>query len=249
MDKLAITGLFVAIAAILGGFALDGGGISMLFDLSAFIIVIGGSFGAVMLQTPKHDFHSGISLFPNIWRSKQYDLENYRNKIILWAEISRQKGFLPLESHMAQEGDPYVKKALMMLIDGADEEVLKESLVLEIELNSEKKLRAANIYEALGGYSPTIGILGAVLGLIQAMSNINDPLLLGQGVATAFVATIYGVAAANFLFIPFGEKLKAQINNEILFREMVLNGILATSNGDSPQQISKKLSAYISSLD
>ncbi|NVK25998.1 MAG: flagellar motor protein [Gammaproteobacteria bacterium] len=244
MDKLAFAGVVVALVAIFGGYALEGGGISALFNLPALIIVFGGSIGAVMLQTPKQDFINGVKLFPKIWSDPHSDVEEYQEKIKKWAETSRQKGFLSLEPHAALEDDPFVKKALMMLIDGAEDDVLKESLILEIELDSEKKLRAANIYEALGGYSPTIGILGAVLGLIQAMTNINDPALLGQGIATAFVATIYGVAAANLLFIPFGEKLKAQIDIEILFREMIVNGVLSTSNGDNPQMIAKKLSAY-----
>lgn len=244
MDKLAFTGVVVALVAIFGGYALEGGGIGALFNLPALIIVFGGSLGAVMLQTPKQDFINGLNLFPQIWQNPHSAIEEYQSKIQKWAETSRQKGFLSLEPHAAAEDDPFVKKALMMLIDGAEDDVLKESLILEIELDSEKKLRAANIYEALGGYSPTIGILGAVLGLIQAMTNINDPALLGQGIATAFVATIYGVAAANLLFIPFGEKLKAQIDIEILFREMIVNGVLSTSNGDNPQMIAKKLSAY-----
>lgn len=244
MDKLAFTGVIVALVAIFGGYALEGGGIGALFNLPALIIVFGGSIGAVMLQTPKQDFLNGLSLFPQIWQNSHSAIEEYQLKIQKWAETSRQKGFLSLEPHAAAEDDPFVKKALIMLIDGAEDDVLKESLILEIELESEKKLRAANIYEALGGYSPTIGILGAVLGLIQAMTNINDPALLGQGIATAFVATIYGVAAANLLFIPFGEKLKAQIDIEILFREMIVNGVLSTSNGDNPQMIAKKLSAY-----
>mgnify|MGYP005990727153 CR=1 FL=1 len=244
MDKLALAGVVLAIAAIMGGYAIEGGGVSTLFNLSAFLIVFGGSLGAVMIQTPNKDFVYGIKLFPQIWQSPKFNLDEYQLKIFKWTEIARQKGFLALEPHMASEEDEFVRKSLMMLIDGADNEVLKDALVLEIELDSEKKLRAANVYESLGGYSPTIGILGAVLGLIQAMTNISDAAMLGQGIATAFVATIYGVAAANLLFIPFGEKLKANIDNEILFREMIVNGVLCISNGDNSQLIAKKLSAY-----
>ncbi|MDU0112828.1 flagellar motor protein [Psychrosphaera aquimarina] len=244
MDKLAFTGLVIAIAAVFGGYAVEGGGISALFQLPAFIIVFGGTFGAVMLQTPKSDFIHSITLFPLIWKSPTYDFNLYKLKLCKWADIARQKGFLALEHQVHTETDPFVKKALMMLIDGVDKDVLRESLELEAQLESEHKNRAANVYESLGGYSPTIGIIGAVLGLIQAMANINDPLVLGQGIATAFVATIYGVASANLLFIPFGEKLKTQIDEELLYREMIILGLLSTANGENPQNISRKLDAY-----
>jgi chemotaxis protein MotA len=207
MDKLAFTGLVIAIAAVFGGYAVEGGGISALFQLPAFIIVFGGTFGAVMLQTPKSDFIHSITLFPLIWKSPTYDFNLYKLKLCKWADIARQKGFLALEHQVHTETDPFVKKALMMLIDGVDKDVLRESLELEAQLESEHKNRAANVYESLGGYSPTIGIIGAVLGLIQAMANINDPLVLGQGIATAFVATIYGVASA-FIIYPFWRKAK-----------------------------------------
>ena len=244
MDKLAITGIFVAILAIIGGYAFEGGAISTLFHFSAFVIVIGGSIGAVMLQTPSQDFRNGLALFPYAWRSEQYQFSLYLSKIQYWAETSRQRGFLALEEELNSEEDPFVKKALMMLVDGAEHEVLRESLQTQVELESEHKSRAANIYEALGGYSPTIGILGAVLGLIQAMTQINDPEALGQGIATAFIATIYGVGAANLFFIPIGEKLKAKIDQEILFREMIINGVVAAANGENPQIIARKLSSY-----
>lgn len=244
MDKLAVSGLFVALIAIVGGYAFEGGTISTLFHLSAFVIVIGGSFGAVMLQTPKQDFVNGMKMLPQVWRDDRYQMTLYLHKIQYWAETARQRGFLALEQEVEREPEPFVRKALMMLIDGAEHETLRDSLQMQVELESEHKLRGANIFEALGGYSPTIGILGAVLGLIQAMTHINDPTALGQGIATAFVATIYGVGAANIIFIPVGEKLKAQIDQEVLFREMLINGIVAAANGENPQMIVRRLSAY-----
>lgn len=244
MDKLATAGVLLAVFAIVGGYAFEGGAVSSLFHFSAFIIVIGGSIGAVMLQTPSQDFKNGLALFPQAWTKEQYPFELYLAKIQQWADVSRQKGFLALEHEVTNESDPFVQKALMMLVDGAEQEVLRDTLQTQVELESEHKLRAANIYEALGGYSPTIGILGAVLGLIQAMTQISDPEALGQGIATAFIATIYGVGAANLLFIPLGEKLKNKIDQEILFREMVINGVMSAANGENPQIIARKLSSY-----
>lgn len=244
MDKLAVSGVILALVAIIGGYAYEGGAIATLFHLSAFIIVIGGSFGAVMLQTPKRDFGNGMRMLPLVWRKDQYPITVYLHKIQYWAETARQRGFLALEQEIEREPDPFVQKALMLLIDGAEHDTLRESLQLQVELESEHKLRGANIFEALGGYSPTIGILGAVLGLIQAMSHINDPAALGQGIATAFIATIYGVGAANIIFIPIGEKLKAKIDQEIQFREMMIHGITSAANGENPQLIARKLAAY-----
>lgn len=244
MDKTAIIGILLAFAAIVGGYAYEGGSVITLFHLSAFVIVIGGSLGAVMLQTPKQDFINGIKMLPLAWQNDRYQFNVYLHKIQYWAETSRQQGFLALEKDIEREPEPFAQKALMMLVDGTENDNLRESLQLQVELDSEHKLRGANIYEALGGYSPTIGILGAVLGLIQAMTQIQDPELLGQGIATAFIATIYGVGAANLIFIPLGEKLKAKIDQEILFREMIINGIVAAANGENPHLITRKLSAY-----
>lgn len=244
MDKLAVTGVIIAIVAIVGGYAVEGGALSALFHLPAFLIVFGGTFGAVMLQTPHRIFVDGLAMFKQIWSSNTPDFEHYQAKICKWSEVARQQGFLALEKHIHVEPDPFVKKALTMLVDGVDSEVVRGSLQLEIELEMERKYKSANIYEAFGGYSPTIGIIGAVLGLIQAMANIDDPNALGMGIATAFVATIYGVGSANLLFIPFGQKLKAQIDQEVLFKEMVVHGTLAAGAGENPQNIAKRLNAF-----
>ena len=244
MDKLAVTGVLVALVAIVGGYAIEGGGITALFHFPAFVIVIGGSFGAVMLQTPSSHFYQGLRMFGQVWRPQVIDFTDVKRKLCFWSEISRQKGFLALEEQAHQEADPFVKKALTMLVDGVDNDVLKSSMELDIELESERQYCAARIYEALGGYSPTIGIIGAVLGLIQAMANIDDPSALGHGIATAFVATIYGVGGANLFFIPIAQKLQAQVDNQVLMREMVVDGIIAAANGENPHNISRKLEAY-----
>lgn len=248
MDRLAFSGIVIALIAIVGGYAIEGGGISALFHFPAFLIVIGGSLGAVMLQTPSLYFLQGIKMLPNVWKKQMLNCQAHQNEILRWAEISRQKGFLALEHEISSEQDPFIRKGLVMLVDGMELDVLKNSLELEIELESERKYRSARIYEALGGYSPTIGIIGAVLGLIQAMANINDPSSLGHGIATAFVATIYGVGAANLFFIPIAQKLQSQIDNEVLLKEMILEGILCTANGENPHSIERKLEPYFHSV-
>ena len=244
MDRLAFAGVIVALVAIVGGYAIEGGGISALFHFPAFVIVIGGSFGAVMLQTPSHQFITGLKMFGQVWYKKEMDFISTRQMISRWSDIARQKGFLALEDEINVVEDPFTKKALAMLVDGVDTEVVRKSLELDIELESDRKYRAARIYDALGGYSPTIGIIGAVLGLIQAMANIDDPSALGHGIATAFVATIYGVGGANLLFIPIGQKLQSQIDDEVLLKEMILEGVLYAANGENPQSIERRLASY-----
>lgn len=249
MDRLAFTGILLALLAIVGGFALEGGGISALFHLPAFLIVIGGSFGAVMLQSPSQQFVRGLKMFPQVWRRFPLYLPEHKDNIIIWSELARQQGFLSLEQFAVAERDPFLHKGLMLLVDGAPESVIKENLELEIELESEQQLKAIEVYDSLGGFSPTIGILGAVLGLIQAMTQINDPDALGAGIATAFVATIYGVGAANLLFIPIAQKLKSQVQSLVLQREMLMTGLIAISRGDNPRFIANRLDAYIAPAD
>lgn len=244
MDKLAFAGITLAIIAIFGGYAIEGGGINALFHFPAFLIVVGGSFGAVMLQTPTRHFTQGLSMFPLVWQRPNLNFDVLLSDVCHWSDIARQKGFLALEETAGQTQDPFVKKGLNMIIDGIEVEIVKDALENDIELESENRFKSARIYEALGGYSPTIGIIGAVLGLIQAMANIDDPNALGQGIATAFVATIYGVAGANLFFIPVAKKLQTQIEHEVLYREMVVEGLVATSNGENPQSIARKLEAY-----
>ncbi|MDA8621171.1 flagellar motor protein [Psychrosphaera sp.] len=244
MDRLAISGVILALVAVVGGYAIEGGGISALFHFPAFIIVIGGSFGAVMLQTPTNYFVNGLKMFGNVWHKKPLDFVKSQRMIATWADISRQKGFLALEDGIHEIDDPFVQKGLGLLVDGVEADVLRASLELDIELDSDKQYRSARIYDALGGYSPTIGIIGAVLGLIQAMANIDDPSALGHGIATAFVATIYGVGGANLFFIPVAQKLQSQIDNEVLYREMIVEGLLCAANGENPNSIERKLEAY-----
>ncbi len=244
MDKLSIAGVFIAIFAIYFGFMLDGGSISSLFELPAFIIVFGGTLGAVMLQSSSVQFFHALSLLKWIFYPPQFDIENGINKIVSWAEKSRESGYLALENIALDEYDPYINKGLNLLADGVDPEKFQLSLELDLELYREHNLRSANVYEAMGGYSPTLGILGAVLGLIHAMTNLTEPDLLGQGIATAFIATIYGVGFANLIYLPVANKIKAIVHQQTMYREMIAEGLMAISHGDNPHAIENKLSAF-----
>ncbi len=244
MDKLSIIGLAVAILAIYLGFSLDGGGISALFELPAFIIVFGGTLGAVMLQSSKEQFFHAMSLLKWVFYPPKYDVDSGIEKIITWAEKARESGYLSLEDIAQEESDSYTNKGLNLLVDGIEIDNFKVSLELDLDLYREHNLRSANIFEAMGGYSPTIGILGAVLGLIHAMGNLSDPNMLGQGIATAFVATIYGVGFANLLYIPIANKIRSVIHQQTMYREMISEGLLAIALAENPHAIENKLSAF-----
>ncbi len=244
MDKLSIAGLVIAFLAIYLGFSLDGGSISALFELPAFIIVFGGTLGAVMLQSSKIQFFHAISLLKWVFVPPKYDVDTGINKIVTWAETARESGYLSLEDMAYQEEEPYTKKGLNLLVDGVEIDNFKISLELDLDLYREHNLRSANIYESMGGYSPTIGILGAVLGLIHAMGSLSDPELLGKGIATAFIATIYGVGFANLFYIPIANKIRSVIHQQTMYREMMAEGLISIANAENPHAIENKLSAF-----
>jgi len=244
MDRLSIAGLLVAIFAIYLGFILDGGSISALFELPAFIIVVGGTLGAVMLQSSSRQFLHAFSLLKWVFTPPKYDVEEGIEKIVFWAEKSRESGYLVLEDEALDEEDIYTQKGLNLLVDGVEIENLRISLELDLDVYREHNLRSANVFESMGGYSPTIGILGAVLGLIHAMSNLTEPALLGQGIATAFIATIYGVGFANLFYLPVANKIREIIHQQTMYREMISEGLVAIAHGENPHAIENKLSAF-----
>ncbi|MBB1300525.1 flagellar motor protein [Pseudoalteromonas sp. SR44-8] len=244
MDKLSFLGLFVALLAIGYGYSLEGGVVSALFNGPALIIVLGGTLGAVMLQTPAHTFNKVLRISHWVFFPPSHDIDRAIEQVKSWSQKARQEGYLALEEIALTHPDPYVAKGLSLLIDGNSEQKLRDALEIDLLLERERLLEASRVYEALGGYSPTIGILGAVLGLIQAMSFITEPEKLGAGVATAFIATIYGVGLANLLFLPMANKLKQQVEQKMLFHELLAEGIIAMSQGDSPVNIELKLEAY-----
>jgi chemotaxis protein MotA len=244
MDKLTLLGFALALFAVIGGFVVEGGMISTLFQLPAFIIVFGGTLGAVMLQSSSDQFIKGLSLLKWMIIPPSIDIRTGIERITHWATESRQHGFLALESEALNEEDEFTGKGLNLLVDGVEPEQLRDAMDIELSLQKEHLLRSAKIYESMGGYSPTIGIIGAVLGLIQAMSHIQDPEKLAVGIATAFIATIYGVGFANFIYIPVGNKLKHVIYQQMLYKEMLVEGMFSIANGESPRSIEIKLSSY-----
>jgi len=244
MDFLSIVGIVVSFSAVLLGTMLDGGEIASLVNVSALIIVLGGTLGATLLQFPSAIFIKSVKMFWWILKPNKIDLKSQINKIIKWSMLARKEGLLGLENEMPKEKDALAQKGLQVLVDGNEPEVIRDILELELDSRENSDLQAARLYEAMGGYAPTIGILGAVMGLIHVMQNLTNPELLGQGIATAFVATIYGVGSANLIFLPVANKLKTHIFFASQAREMMVEGIICIAEGENPRNIELKLNGY-----
>jgi chemotaxis protein MotA len=245
VDRTSFIGLALGIAAILGGQILEGGTLSALVQVTAFVIVIGGTLGAVMLQSTPAVFLAGLRMLPWVFRPPQAPFREALDRIVRWGNTARRGGLLALEPSIRTTDDAYTRKALQLLVDGAEPAVLRSALELEIDTWEDFHRQAARVWEAAGGYAPTIGIIGAVMGLIQVMANLSDPAKLGAGIAVAFVATIYGVGAANLFFLPVASKLKALIGREVRLREMIADGFEAIANGENPRNIELRLEGYI----
>ena len=245
MDKLSLVGLALAAVAIIGGQLLEGGSLGSLLQLAAFMIVIGGTLAAVMVQSPLPVFLDGVKLARWVVVPPAFDAEGVIRQIGEWATEARRDGMLALENKLAGVEDTFTRNGLQMLVDGFEPERIREALEVETVAWEERQRAAAKVWEAAGGYAPTIGILGAVLGLIHVMENLSDPNKLGGGIAVAFVATVYGVGTANLLFLPIASKLKMLIGREVRRREIVADGLLGIANGENPKLIASRLNGYL----
>jgi chemotaxis protein MotA len=245
MDKISIAGLGLGLAAILLGQILEGGHIASLVQPTAFLIVLGGTLGAVMLQSPMPVFMTGLKMAKWVFLPPANDPEKLIEQVATWSHVARKEGLLALEAQIPLVPDPFMRKGLQHLVDGVEPERLREVLEVEIGAYEEQMKLSAKIWESAGGYSPTIGILGAVMGLIHVMENLTDPSKLGAGIAVAFVATIYGVGAANLIFLPIAKKLLANISRLVALREMFVDGLVGIANGDNPRIIESRMQGYI----
>jgi len=245
MDILSVTGIFVGIGALLLGNFLDGGEFSSLVNGPALIIVFGGTLGAALLQFPPMVFIRSIKISLWILMPAKLNLKAQIDKIVGWSMLARKEGLLGLENEMGKEDDPFIQKGLQLLVDGNEPEVIRDTLEVELNVRENRDLQAAKLYDAMGGYAPTIGIIGAVMGLIHVMQNLANPELLGDGIATAFVATIYGVGSANLVFLPIAHKLKHHIWVATQAKEMMIEGITAIAEGENPRNIELKLAGYL----
>lgn len=245
MDWGGLTGLALAFIGILLSYGLDGGRVLSLLQPAAFVIVFGGTMGAVITQTPLPTFIRGVKMLRWIINPPVDERKILLNRVSMWSQHVRREGLLSLEPYMRSTKDPFVAKGLRLMIDGIEVDQLKEILDAEIG-GFESHLRTAvKVWESAGGYSPTIGILGAVLGLIRVMEHLSDPSKLGAGIAVAFVATVYGVGLANLVYLPIGNRLKSSISLQVRQRELVMEGLLSIAQGEHPRVTEDRLAAYL----
>jgi chemotaxis protein MotA len=248
MNKASVIGIFLGIAAILGGNLLEGGSISSIVQGSAALIVFGGTIGATFLSFSLKDIMMSAQMLKSVFIEEKQLPDDHLiiRDMVDFAAKARQRGILSLDSEMNTIGYGFFRRALRLVIDGIDPNILLSSLEQENRTFEEERGRAAKVFEAAGGYAPTIGIIGAVLGLIHVMENLSDPAKLGSGIAVAFVATVYGVASANLLFLPIAKKMINNIKREIFLREMIIDGVLSIQAGRSPYYLREHLSSYLS---
>ena len=245
MDFNSIIGIAVALIAIFGGQALEGGHLGSLVQFTPLLIVLGGTLGAVLLQSPMRQFVLGMKMSRWVFVPPLLDAATLVEHIAIWSAAVRKEGLLSLDTHVEGIDDPFVKKGLQLVLDGTEPLVLKRVLEVEIDTFEDSHRQGARVWEAAGGYAPTIGILGAVIGLIQVMENLSDPAHLGNGIAVAFVATIYGVGLANLAFLPIANKLKTLIGRQVLMREMLVDGLVGIAKGENPRLITGRLNGYL----
>ena len=245
MDIASIGGLALAIIGILAGMMIEGGSIAQITQPTAAMIVVGGTAGAVMLQFPMHIFLAAIKQVAKVFLYKGNNGEAVLQQIVAFANKARKTGIVSLDSELESVTDPFLKQALMLAVDGTEPSEVRKIMQLELDNRSEIEEKIPAVFEAAGGYSPTVGIIGAVLGLIQVMKNLDNIDEVGRGIATAFVATIYGVAVANLICLPAAGKLKFRHREEVMLKEMMLEGVISILEGMNPRMIETKLRTYL----
>ncbi len=245
MNIVALIGAVAGVGFILIGQALEGGNINQLIQITAAFIVFGGTFGAILLSFPPETLMDALKSTKIVFFSTKINYEVIIQKIITYAQKARKEGVISLEQDAKTEDDQFLKLGLELVSDGTDPKLVREMLENKMTQEEAKEAGAAKVWESAGGFSPTIGIIGAVLGLIQVMQNLSDPSKLGAGIAVAFVATVYGVGFANLISIPMSTNLRFKSKEVMIAREMILEGILAIQAGESPALIERKLQTYL----
>jgi chemotaxis protein MotA len=243
-DLATLLGLAIAAVGIVGGLILEGGQVSQILSPTALLIVLGGTAGAVLVTTPMPMIKSAVRAMREVFFEKVDPPEAAVEQLVEYATKARKNGIVSLENEAAAISDPFLRKALCLAVDCTDLQELRKMMELEILLEEHHAEAQARVFESAGGYAPTIGIIGAVLGLIQVMQQLADIEKVGHGIATAFVATIYGVGFANVFFLPAGAKIKARAHMRLHLKELMLEGVIGIVEGLNPKLIRSKLEAY-----
>ncbi|MDO8834133.1 MAG: flagellar motor protein [Vicinamibacterales bacterium] len=243
-DVASVAGIVAGVGLVLVGQAVEGGSVRSLLQPTAALIVFGGTFGAVLLAYSRNDVLRAVRSMGTVFLWDGEPLSGTIDTVFAYAMRARKEGILSLDRDITKIGDPFLKKAIQLLVDATNPEVLRELLETESQGREDYDEVPARVFEAAGGYAPTIGILGAVIGLIQVMEHLSDPSKLGEGIAVAFVATVYGVGSANLFFLPAATKLKMKARHEARGRELIIEGVLAIQDGMNPRTIHEKLCGF-----
>lgn len=249
MDKGSALGVFLAIVGIVGGLTIDGGNVGQVLQPSAFLIVAGGTLGAILLQFPFELVLRSVTELKTVFLHKAASGRAVMDQIVGLANKARKQGVVSLDKDLDSIAEPFLRKAVMLAVDGVQPAEVRNTMEFELAVQTEQSERMAQIFEAAGGYSPTIGIIGAILGLIQVMQHLDNIGEVGKGIAVAFVATIYGVAFANIFFLPVAGKLRVRRRQSDLHREMMLEGVIAILEGINPRMLQTKLASFLDEAD
>lgn len=245
MDKSSLGGIILAIGGILAGLLLEGGNLRQIVQPTAAMIVFGGTLGAVMLQFPLPVVMNAFRRLGSVFVTPKYNSQKTIQRLVDYAQKARREGIVSLDAELSQIEDPFLKKSLMLAVDGTEPQELRKIMELELDNQAEYEDQVPLVFESAGGFAPTIGIIGAVLGLIQVMQHLDKIDEVGRGIAVAFVATIYGVGSANLLYLPVAGKMKLRIREEQIAREMTLEGVASILEGMNPRMLETKLLGFL----
>jgi chemotaxis protein MotA len=244
LDKSTVVGIAIALLGLGTGLVLDGGKLVQVLQPSAALIVLGGTIGAVMVQFPLRIVLQALAQLKDVLFNTETESDFLVQNLLRYAYKARKEGLLSLDAELAKIRDPFLKESLMLAIDGVNSADLRKMMELQLDYQGEKDERIPKVFDAAGGFAPTIGIIGAVLGLIQVMQRLQDINEVGKGIAVAFVATIYGVGSANLLFLPWAGKLRIRIRERQVIQEMTLEAVLSIVDGVNPRALELQLNSY-----
>lgn len=245
MDKASWGGVLLGVGGIVGGLLLEGGHLSQVLQPTAAMIVFGGTGGAVLLQFPLPVVLAAVRRLAQVFFQPNHNPGQMVQELVKYANRARREGIVSLDAELENIKEPFLKKSLMLAVDGTEPQELRTMMELELDNQTEYEDKIPQVFESAGGFSPTIGIIGAVLGLIQVMQHLDKIDEVGRGIAVAFVATIYGVGAANLFLLPAAGKLRIRIREEQVLREMTLEGVVSILEGMNPRMLETKLLGFL----
>jgi chemotaxis protein MotA len=245
MDKSSFSGVALALAGILAGLLMEGGHVGQILQPTAAMIVLGGTLGAVMLQFPLETVGTAFKRLARVFFVRKTDTDATVKLLLSFANKARRSGIVSLDQDLPTVADPFLKQALTLAVDGTEPTELRKIMELQLDNQAQREEAIPSVFESAGGFAPTIGIIGAVMGLIQVMQHLDHIDEVGRGIAVAFVATIYGVGSANILFLPSAGKLRLRLNEEHRLKEMTLEGVISIMEGMNPRMIEVKLQSFL----